>query len=248
MKDDASDADWTPQELSLLGSANLDAAPDGATERTLTALGVGVAVAATGTVVAAGAPPGQALASKASSAWLKWLASALVGGTTVGAAIVALTGSPEPTAAPSDSAAPLREAPAPTLAELKPELGAIVGHGGGASAHAAPSSLPSVVTSKPSAERETRRRPLSEEIRAIDEARSQLRRGDPRAALEALARYDVLVAGRGSMGAEATVVRIEALQASGDRAGAAALGRRFLAKNPGSAYADYVRRVLALPE
>jgi hypothetical protein len=248
MKDDVIDTDWKPQELSLLGSANVDAAPDGAVERTLTALGVGVAVGASGAAVAAGASPAQAVASKASSVWLKWLTSALVGGGAVGAALVALTGSPEPTAAPSNGDVPSRAAPATSVAAAKPELGLLARHDGGASAQAVPSALPALPHSKPSAERETSRRPLSEEIRAIDDARSQLRRGNPRAALEALARYDAMVAGHGSMRAEATVVRIEALQATGDSAGAAALGQRFLAKNPGSAYADYVRRVLALPK
>jgi outer membrane protein assembly factor BamD (BamD/ComL family) len=47
------------------------------------------------------------------------------------------------------------------------------------------------------------------------------------------------------MRAEATVVRVEALQASGDTARATALGQRFLAKNPKSPYADYVKRILA---
>jgi outer membrane protein assembly factor BamD (BamD/ComL family) len=46
------------------------------------------------------------------------------------------------------------------------------------------------------------------------------------------------------MRAEATVVRIEALKASGDAAGAGALADRFLSKNPDSPYADYVKRIL----
>ena len=86
---------------------------------------------------------------------------------------------------------------------------------------------------------------LAAEIRLIDEARADLRQSDPGAALETLTRYDQLVKHGGSMRAEATVVRVEALQASGDTARATALGQRFLAKNPQSPYADYVKRILA---
>ena len=88
---------------------------------------------------------------------------------------------------------------------------------------------------------------LSEEIRLIDEARSRLRAGDAQGSLETLTRYDQLVKRGGSMRAEATVVRIEAFQASGNAARATALGEHFLAKNPGSPYADYVRRILSHP-
>ena len=79
----------------------------------------------------------------------------------------------------------------------------------------------------------------------IDEARARLRHGDAQGSLETLARYDQLVKRGGSMRAEATVVRIEALQASGDATRATALGERFLAKNPNSPYADYVKRILS---
>jgi hypothetical protein len=86
---------------------------------------------------------------------------------------------------------------------------------------------------------------MTAEIRAIDEARQLLRRGDAHGSLAALDRYAQLVGRGGSLRAEATIVRIEALQSSGDTPAAAALGERFLAKNPRSAYANYVRRILA---
>jgi outer membrane protein assembly factor BamD (BamD/ComL family) len=86
---------------------------------------------------------------------------------------------------------------------------------------------------------------LAQEIRLIDEARARLRKADPQGSLETLSRYDQLVKHGGSMRAEATVVRIEAYQKSGDTARAAALGQRFLDKNPDSPYVDYVKRMLA---
>jgi hypothetical protein len=78
------------------------------------------------------------------------------------------------------------------------------------------------------------------ELAMIERARSALAAGDPRAALAALddyeAKYEVPI-----FGEEATVLRIEALRARGDRAESAALAARFLAVHPSSPLAQRVR-------
>jgi hypothetical protein len=88
---------------------------------------------------------------------------------------------------------------------------------------------------------------LSEETAILDRARGAINHGDPRAALSELDRYDS-APGPKILGQEATLVRIEALSAKGDAAGARALAQRFLANNPGSTYDERVRAILAEPK
>ena len=87
---------------------------------------------------------------------------------------------------------------------------------------------------------------LAEETAILDRARSAIARGDARAALTELDRYDAAPSPK-ILGQEATLVRIEALSAKGDSAGARALALSFLARNPGSAYDDRVRALIAEP-
>lgn len=233
------DSDWTERELLVLRSAALDTPPRGADDRTLVALGL----AAAG--VGAGAGVGTATVMKAAGQapiWLKWASVALLGGGVAGAILFAkhrtISSVPEATPAAAPSPAPMRGA-APIAAA--PSLEA-----------AAPAAVPSTIDvadlpkeADASERRDVTKRSLSDEIRLIDEARTRLRGGDARGALEVLDRYDLLVRRAGSMRAEAAVVRIEALQASGAGDRARSLGERFLAMNPTSPYADYVRRLLA---
>jgi hypothetical protein len=216
-------------------------------ERTLAALGAGVVVGASGAALGAAASTG-----KASGAWLKWLlTSALVGGAALGALTIAFSNpqpakvSPNHAAATSVAVAEVAAVPSAAPASApRPEAAAAPGAERLTSAPAGAVA----VTASPSARAErVAKATLSEEIRAIDEARALLRSGNPGGALAALARYDTLVKGRGSMTAEATVVRIEALRARGDSAGARALGQRFVSQNPRSPYAEHVRQMLALP-
>ncbi len=88
---------------------------------------------------------------------------------------------------------------------------------------------------------------LAEETAILDRARSAIGRGDPRAALVELDRYDAAPAPK-ILGQEATLVRIEALSAKGDTAGARALAQSFLARNPGSTYDERVRALIAEPK
>jgi len=234
------EANWTAGELSVLRSAEEDVPAPGSLERTLTALGGGSGLGAEPGPAPLGSPLGP-----------RWLRATVAGGVlafggvaalviaTRGRARVALPASasvtrvsrPEP-AAPARASTPfVATAPAEIASAPLP------------AAPARPSvSAPARDTRGPNDDT------LPEEIRLIDEARTRLHRGDPKGSLETLARYDQLVKRGGRMRAEATVVRIESLQASGDPARAAKLGQRSLADNPSSPYAGYVQRVLSRPE
>jgi hypothetical protein len=243
-------ADWSANELSVLRSAELDAPPRGSVERTLTAIGVGTALGA-GFGTSASLSSAAKLGGMArGTAWLKWLSMALVGAGIAGALF--LTRHRERGASLTSNV----NMPVATAVVAEPSVSP-VGAGAPSAVANAPAATataaPVVAASAPSAGSQSSARAgtadngqdLAEEIRLIDEARGRLRRGDAAGSLETLAHYDQLAKHGGSMRAEATVVRIEALQASGDSARASALGQRFLTKNPNSPYVDYVKRILA---
>jgi hypothetical protein len=84
---------------------------------------------------------------------------------------------------------------------------------------------------------------LAEEMSSLEAARASLRRGDTGMALRELARYASRFP-HGLLEPESIVLRIETQLARGDRAGGAALGRRFLAAFPGSPLAPRVKSLL----
>jgi hypothetical protein len=84
---------------------------------------------------------------------------------------------------------------------------------------------------------------LDREVGLLDTARSALARGDTASALRALDRRDREFP-RGALGPEALVIRVQAQLALGNRAGAQAAARAFLAKNPDSAQARTLRTML----
>lgn len=243
--DDDLQADWSASELSVLRTAELDVPPPGSVERTLTAIGVGATLGA-----GAGLGGASSLASVANvgrmahaSFWLKWLGAAAIGGGIASVVFLAKHQAAPVAPAPIASATAVSHVPElpPKAPAPPPERPAL--------AEPAPVPARSVAPARTdSAERADKaadnKDALADEIRIIDEARGRVRQGDATGALEALRRYDQLVKRGGSMRAEATVVRIEALKASGDAAGAGALADRFLSKNPDSPYADYVKRIL----
>ncbi|HVR18521.1 MAG TPA: hypothetical protein VMS65_02455 [Polyangiaceae bacterium] len=161
------------------------------------------------------------------------------GGAAVGAAAiwggVALMSAPPVAPAPqpkveSAEHAPLARAPAPREApvpETAPAVEAPPVAPPARSLHAAPASDPS----------------LSDEVAALEVARSALRAGDPGSALRSLDDY-ARTFRKKSLAAEATVLRIEALSASGDRAGARRLGESFLRMHPKGPYEKRVRSLI----
>jgi hypothetical protein len=85
---------------------------------------------------------------------------------------------------------------------------------------------------------------LTEEVTLIDGALAALRHHEPARALALLDDYDRRFP-TGSMAPEATVARIQATLATGDRARARELGSQFLATHPTSPLAERVRDLIS---
>ena len=84
---------------------------------------------------------------------------------------------------------------------------------------------------------------LALEVQLLDQARRELRAGDPAAALSTLDRRERDIALR-ALEPEAVVVRVEALLAAGQRERAARLAEQAITRNPTGAAAERLRRVL----
>jgi hypothetical protein len=84
---------------------------------------------------------------------------------------------------------------------------------------------------------------LTEAIRALDEARAQLRAGNAARAVSILDTHEAELS-RTPLGPQAEVVRIESLVAIGDRAKAASRARAFLAAHPSGVLAARVRQLV----
>jgi hypothetical protein len=84
---------------------------------------------------------------------------------------------------------------------------------------------------------------LAGELSSLDRARSALAQGNASQALALLDDYSAHFP-RGALSTEATVLRIEALVRSGDRASAITLAHAFLAANATSPYAPRVRSLI----
>ena len=83
---------------------------------------------------------------------------------------------------------------------------------------------------------------LADEVAQLQKAKLALKSGSPTQALAELGTYSQRFP-RPMLGAEATVLRIEALSQSGDAARARTLAEGFLAKNPNSPYAARLRNL-----
>lgn len=81
---------------------------------------------------------------------------------------------------------------------------------------------------------------LADEVAQLQKAKLALKGGNPAGALAELGTYAQRFP-RPMLGAEATVVRIEAVSASGDSARAKSIAEGFLARNPNSPYAARLR-------
>ncbi len=100
--------------------------------------------------------------------------------------------------------------------------------------------LPSVVSGNSSAPTGKPQASLADEVAQLQKAKLALKGGNPAQALTELGIYGQRFP-RPMLGAEASVLRIEALSQSGDGARAKALAEAFLAKNPNSPYAARLR-------
>lgn len=235
--------------LSLLRSARGDGPSPHARRKTMVALGLAGGVGAGVTAATATGAASTMAKSSATAALAKWIGMGVIGGiVTVGTVEVVQTKSaPAVTqsaainagpvakakpakgltpAAVNDAPAPIdAAAPAPAIEEpaVKPS--------------AAPIEAPRA-TARP-ADKPT----LADEVAALDAARVALSSGNAAAALRALDDHDRRFPG-GVLGMEATVLRIEALVARGDRASASRLGRAFLDAHPRSPHASRVRTLI----
>jgi hypothetical protein len=84
---------------------------------------------------------------------------------------------------------------------------------------------------------------LTAEVEVLDRVRRALARGDGRSALRDLDVYAQSFA-QPVLGAEAYVLRVDALLEEGERAKAVALSREFLEANPASPHAPHLRSVI----
>jgi hypothetical protein len=216
-------------------------------ERTLGALGVaaptasmlGVSLAARAAAMASSSTVSKTAASAGVGLVAKWLGAGVVAGVVVSGTAVSLDrfGSDErvPRAAPAarSASAPSREfaqTPARSLPPAVPSTPDL--------------SPPRAPVAEPLAEPESA---LSHEVAAIDKARTALGRGDARAALKELDRYDRDVHA-GHLGAEAMYLRMEALSLQGDHAQAANAARRLLSAYPDGPHAARAKALVGMPE
>jgi hypothetical protein len=251
----------------LLESVDEDRPDPGARGRAVAALGLGAAGAVTATVTAgtanaAGALTGAAGVSPALAApvasvapagikvgfLLKSLSIVAVGGAAGVTAVHFAATSDDGKQVPiTDVASSSRVKPPAPLNRVGTPAPSVVDTGvpveGATSAEAIPPPpRPSLrsrsgATAAPSARRAAA---LEEQTDMLDQARGALTQGD---SSRAIATLDEL--GRrhanGPLAEEATVLRIEALLAAGNRAAGEALAQRFLEQHPSSAYAQRVR-------
>jgi hypothetical protein len=258
----------SPLARALLASADVDRPAQGARGRALAAIGVGVATGvatsvATGAATAgasagvsaaagAGGGVGSAAAKLSGMIVLKWLSVVVVGGA---AAVAALhfagrtaplsPSAQEPVAEARDPnqapASPPVAMPAPSEPEPSPAPSAIASAEVAPVAPSAPSASHAAAApnASPRAPAAVRASALREQTAALDEAAAALAQGNADRALATLDDLDRRHA-RGALGEEATVLRIETLLASGNRAAGEALARRFLREHPKSAYAQRI--------
>jgi hypothetical protein len=222
-------------EVALLRSALPDAPSQGSKRSMLVALGIASGVA----TASAEATAAGTLAKVGLTGLLKWVGIGVIGG----AAMVGVVETVVPRAAPVSRVetvepptlvrAPAEPTP-PTVKEQAP---------------APPTAVEEVASARPSPRAALSQEPgasttsLADEVHALDGARKALAGGNARECLAKLESYRAAFP-RGVLGLEATVLRIEALAASGARTQARDLGTRFLESHPDSAHAARVRSVI----
>jgi hypothetical protein len=240
-------------ERRLLRSGRAAAPPDPRQRAILAATAVlGVSGLAAGSA-AAGSAAGGVAAKTGSVLSLKWLAFFGVAG--LGAMTVALAVNDRPLSSePSHrvevptvvvgAAAPPSVLPRPTasvmaplvVASETPPATALPAPAPSGFAARAPASAAAPIASSESSS-------VHAELGTLEQARGALSAGDPARALSILDAYASSYP-HGSMGPEATVLRVEALVRAGDRSAAARVGNAFLDGNPQSPYAARIRSLL----
>jgi hypothetical protein len=242
----------------LFESADDDAPPPGAHGRALAALGVGSAVAASSSAAAAATAAPKAATVVTGAAIAKWLAlgagaAFLTVGT--GAVVARQVFAPqESTTVVVTQGAPPQAPPAPPPRSAISELPAVTPK---ALAPAPPAeaipleSLPRVspapLQNTPPAAGRRGDAPstsdLAMEVESLDRVRAALASANAGAALRELDAFSVRFPAA-ALAPEATVLRVQALLESGNRAAAERLARRFIAASPGSPHAARIRLLI----
>jgi hypothetical protein len=245
-----------PERLSIDSDSELERlllrsgrapAPSGSRQRALLAAS---AVLVTAGLSAGGAAAGTVAAKAGSVLSLKWLAVLGVAGLGAMTVAVALKGdllSSAPARRAEGSVTTVTTAARPALAPTTPttqppvtdETSTVIASvsSGAPRPSAARVSEP---VAEPTASAESS---VHAELGTLEQARGALSAGDPARALSILDAYSTRYP-RGSMGPEATVLRVEALVRAGDPSAAARVGNAFLAGNPHSPYAERIRSLL----
>jgi TolA-binding protein len=238
-------------EQSLIASAKADRmSPD--KKRALVASLAGAATLGVATTAKA-ATTAAAAKKTASLALVKWLAvgvtgTALVAGATKTAIVLrddATRAEHASHVAPPPPPPPQPAAPSPTAPAFTSSPPPSVDV---ADLPAQPTALPSpslrIATPKPAASPVAR--PISDELRVIDRARTALSANDVATADAALTEH-AREFPNGTFADEAKVLRIDALAKKGDRARAASAAKAYLASHPDSPYADRLRAYAEAP-
>ena len=241
--------EWSAEERSLWDSARNDRPPAASMRATLRAVGVSGAIVTAAGVAQGGAAAATSVAKSGGAlGLLKWSGIAMLGGATAlsGGALYRHSQSARPTAVQARSENPSRETARLTQAAQKPLASApekvevtSEPHATSAALPAPPLPAPVRASSAPASQPD-----IGQEIRSIDAARTALRRGDTDEALRAIEHYRAEYGKKGSLGMEATVLRIEALLRGGNRAEGVRLANSFLASHPKSPYAPRIRALL----
>jgi hypothetical protein len=155
------------------------------------------------------------------------------------AAIVSFAPTPTTSRAPAASA---RE-PRVSAPSLQPASAEAEARGAAAASTASTGEDQAAVRAAPAEVRRRATGDIAAEIRLIDTAKRQLHRGAPVEAMAVLDDYRTRFPS-GALGQEAAVLRIEALERSGQHGSAQALARRFLRNHPSSTYVGRVSRLV----
>jgi hypothetical protein len=173
-----------------------------------------------------------AIAKAASANWNQLvLAGVVAAGLVTGGAVVAkrVTSAPAPVAAfaapvaVTPKAAPLEPLPVATLPATE------------AAVEPVRRAAPEAKATPPVAD-------IREEIRLLDQARTAVKSGESAKALRVLSKYDQRFP-RGQFRQEVKVLRMEALNQSGESDRASVLARKFLAEHPNSPHVERVEKV-----
>jgi hypothetical protein len=226
-------------ERALLSSVRRDAMPMRSRRRILTGLGIAGALVTTSSTAVSSAAASNGLFKGLTGVVVKWVAVSAIASLVPAGVWVARTHLRGPDVV-ATAPAPMAATPSGPRSTSK-EPAAVLP----IATEIAPAAKPSSPLREP--RRETQREPsgptLSDEVAALQVARTALADHDSGGALAALDRYKSrFPAGR--LAPEATVLRIDALLERGDRAQASALADRFESANPKSPYTERIRSIL----